>query len=604
VKKFVPLVLIALLLCAAYAPTLRNGFVWDDTALILRDPLIRSWRLIPEGFQHFLFTDATASDFYRPIQRLTYTLEYVAVGFQPAVFHATSVACHVAAALAFFFFAGEFLRLFGAAEQTRRYVGLASALAWGLHPLHTSAVAYISGRADPLAAAFGFLGLYLALRSVRANGGGMWGFTIGALLAFVLSALSKEAGLIFVPLWMTICVSQRDWRSVARAAVVGLFVATIYFSLRMPAEHIPPPPKSNPPPLLVRPILFARAVAEYAGLIVLPINLHMERDVETRPSGVGNESLSHAAWRELQTLAGILCITAFVYALLRARRRHRALFVALVLTLLSYLPVSGIVSLNATVAEHWLYLPTTFLFLAVALRCARLFERASNPRTRPFPQATILTLAAVWVLFLGVRTLIRTFDWKDQRTFLERTIARGGDSPRMRINLGGLEMSEGRLEEAKKHLHYALQKEPEQSIAVINLAAVAVKENDYKTARELLDRAKAMPLVRAQAYELMTVLEHKETGQVNVTGLRLASDTGPADWRIERRYVQLLDEIGATDRAIAELQRILATRWYRAESWQMLAQLQQKAGRTAEAAQALEMARRFDVHLRQTPPVQ
>ena len=58
---------------ASYAPAVRNGFVWDDTALILRDPLIRSWRLIPEGFQHFLFTDATASDFYRPIQRLTYT---------------------------------------------------------------------------------------------------------------------------------------------------------------------------------------------------------------------------------------------------------------------------------------------------------------------------------------------------------------------------------------------------------------------------------------------------------------------------------------------------------------------------------------------------
>ena len=46
------------LVFAVYAPSLRNGFVWDDTALILRDPLIRSWRLIPEGFQHFLFTDA------------------------------------------------------------------------------------------------------------------------------------------------------------------------------------------------------------------------------------------------------------------------------------------------------------------------------------------------------------------------------------------------------------------------------------------------------------------------------------------------------------------------------------------------------------------
>jgi tetratricopeptide (TPR) repeat protein len=270
--------------------------------------------------------------------------------------------------------------------------------------------------------------------------------------------------------------------------------------------------------------------------------------------------------------------------------------------LLSYLPVSGIVLLNASVAEHWLYLPTTFLFLAVALACARLFETANDPHTRRFPQATIIVLATAWVLFLGARTLMRTFDWKDQRTFLERTIARGGDSPRMRINLGGLAISEGRLDEAKKYLHLALQNEPEQPFAIINLAALAVKQNDYNTARELLDRAKAMPLIEAQAYELMTMLEHKETGQVNLARLRLASQTGPPDWRIEKRYVQLLDELGATDRAIAELQRILATKWYRAESWQVLAQLQQKAGRTTEAAQALQMARRFDVHLREAPP--
>jgi hypothetical protein len=34
-----------------YWPAQRNEFVWDDTALVQRDPLIRSWRLIPEGFQ-------------------------------------------------------------------------------------------------------------------------------------------------------------------------------------------------------------------------------------------------------------------------------------------------------------------------------------------------------------------------------------------------------------------------------------------------------------------------------------------------------------------------------------------------------------------------
>ena len=77
-KKYLAILLIIAGVFASYAPALRDGFVWDDTALILRDPLIRSWRLIPEGFNHFLFVDATASDFYRPLQRLTYTLDYAA----------------------------------------------------------------------------------------------------------------------------------------------------------------------------------------------------------------------------------------------------------------------------------------------------------------------------------------------------------------------------------------------------------------------------------------------------------------------------------------------------------------------------------------------
>src|SRR6201994_2675174 len=74
------LIIVATLL--VYAPAQRNGFVWDDTALVWRDPLIRSWRLIPEGFRHFLFIDATASNFYRPLQRLTLTADYALWGLR------------------------------------------------------------------------------------------------------------------------------------------------------------------------------------------------------------------------------------------------------------------------------------------------------------------------------------------------------------------------------------------------------------------------------------------------------------------------------------------------------------------------------------------
>ncbi len=92
-------VLVALIF-AAHAPALRATFVWDDTALVLRDPLIRSWRLIPEGFQRFLFIDATPSNFYRPVQRLSYTLGYWAFAFRSAPYHLTNILLHAATAIA------------------------------------------------------------------------------------------------------------------------------------------------------------------------------------------------------------------------------------------------------------------------------------------------------------------------------------------------------------------------------------------------------------------------------------------------------------------------------------------------------------------------
>src|SRR5438128_11515043 len=119
---------LVVLIFAAHAPALRATFVWDDTALVLRDPLIRSWRLIPEGFQHFLFIDATPSDFYRPIQRLTYLLDYAAFVFRPAGYHFTSILCHAGAALAFLLFANELLRLWNFEERKRRWVAFVAAL--------------------------------------------------------------------------------------------------------------------------------------------------------------------------------------------------------------------------------------------------------------------------------------------------------------------------------------------------------------------------------------------------------------------------------------------------------------------------------------------
>jgi tetratricopeptide (TPR) repeat protein len=598
VKKNISLLLIIVTVLAVYAPALRDGFVWDDTALVLRDPLIRSWRLIPEGFNHFLFVDATASDFYRPIQRLLYTLEYAAFAFQPAGYHLTNILWHAMAAIALFLFAEELLLAFGVEPRKRRLIALIATMVWAIHPVHTAAVVYVSGLADPLAATFGFFGCFFVLRAARANGAAALAWLIGAAISFLLSSLSKESGFVFLAVSIGLLALRRKWNVLWKVAVVALFVCAIYFNLRRGAEHNPAPVARTPAPLSVRPMAVARAFAEYAGLIVFPLNLHMDRQVNADMSIPGDARVNVAAWRELQTLLGIVLIALMIFWAIRSRRRNRLVFTLLVLAGISYLPVSGIWLLNAAVAEHWVYVPSAFLFLAATAAIVDLAETRVRSRAALF---TMSILTAMWCVFLAARTFVRTFDWQDQRAFLERTIANGGDSARMLINLGTLELSQDHVDLAKKDLQAALRREPDQPLAILNLAAVALKENDFKRARELLLRATEMPVVDARAHELLAVLENKEHHRADLMRLRLAARTGSPDWSIEKRYIKVLDETGSTSKAIDELRHCLAIEWYRAESWALLSELLNKAGHPQESAQALAQANAYDVHLSAEP---
>ncbi len=241
VKKILPILLLGLTTLGVYAPVIRNGFVWDDTALIQRDPFIRSWRLIPEGFQHFLFTDATASDFYRPMQRLSYTIEYAAVGFQPALYHFTNVLLHFLAAVALFFLARELMRAFAVEERVAQIAACAGALVWAIHPVLTSAVAYVSGRADSLAALFGFTALFVGTIATRKTGAQRWMLFALVAVLFLLSALSKEGGLIFPVAWIAILLMQRNWKGLLPASGAIAFTLVIYGVLRFSAEHNPAP---------------------------------------------------------------------------------------------------------------------------------------------------------------------------------------------------------------------------------------------------------------------------------------------------------------------------------------------------------------------------
>ncbi len=594
----------------AYWPAMRNSFVWDDTALILRDPLIRSWRLAPEAFREFLFLDATASKFYRPLQRLTFTADYALWGIaraedaptakktgapdtgdsadiaaiqrapQPG-WHFTSVLMHALAALALF----RLLRIW--LGENGGPCTLAGALTWALHPLHTSAVTYVSGRADSLAAIFIFLGLSLVAKA-HAKGAYVPGdrpaarALILATLCALCALLSKESGGALLMLWLVWIVFRagrdaRGWLALAAAAAIS---CGSYLALRTTASSTPPPSSGDGAPWQVQPILVARALAEYASIFAAPHSLHMERDVSTNPVGDHAANLANGRLREAQTIAGFLLAAALIWWWLRSRKSAPDAALALACAFVTWLPISNVFRLNATVAEHWIHVPSAFLIAAI------LFTVRPLAAKRPEVFRALSTAAALWIAFLAVQTWRQHGYWHDQRTFVTETAQRAGRGARMLSNLGQLAMQDGKPDEALALFREALAKEPKLAIAHFNIATVALLQKDYDTALAELEIAEKSPLFGPDALVLRARIEQARTGKPRLDLLGNAASSAGRMWSISRQYPLALIANKQTSKAYEDVLRQLTGHPYRAEAWRFLGDIAVQLSSPRDAARA------------------
>src|SRR6266478_2997919 len=172
-------VLLAILAVTVHAPALQGERIWDDAYLAHDSPFIKSPLLILEAFRHYLFSDSV-SVHYRPVQNISFIVDYFFWNTDAYGFHLTNVLLHAANGVLLYFllrqlFASLFLRRVSIIVRGRALgrlprISLAAffgALIWVVHPVHSAAVDYISGRADSLAFLFASAGWLLFILAQR-----------------------------------------------------------------------------------------------------------------------------------------------------------------------------------------------------------------------------------------------------------------------------------------------------------------------------------------------------------------------------------------------------------------------------------------------------
>ena len=383
-----------------------------------------------------------------------------------------------------------------------------------------------------------------------------------AAACFLGAALSKESGIIALAVWFAVLLCRREFRALCIWLAIGAALLAAYCGLRFTAEHTAPPVFDQPPGLVQRLPYLPRAFEVYAGLLAAPVNLHMER---------GLSKDAHTA--VLQIAGGLLLFAAF----LRVGSGGRAS--ACSLRLFFSFHSSSPTRPRATFSRSTPPWPSTG-FISAAHSFSRLppllasLYRPSVPRRRH-----LMASFACWLCFLGARTWRQNFAWKDQRTFVETTMAAGGNTARMLVNLGQPESDEAlagaRSREASRspsrYFKQALaEKQPGLPFALLGLARAETRARDFDNALKHLQQVEVVPFLRGEALKDRASLEYAQTGNVDLPLLQKAATLEPDNWDIQYTYINTLADSGKINEAVMACKTVVEKQPWRARSWKLM----------------------------------
>jgi tetratricopeptide (TPR) repeat protein len=489
---------------AVYLNALHNPFVYDDYRVIQQNRSL----LAPQDVGAIVARDLT-----RPVVNWSYAIDRVVWGPEPFGFHVTSVLLHMVAVWLVFLLASRLAmdrmrrESTAAIDRGPALAALSAAALFGLHPMMTEAVGYISGRAEVLAAVL-VLAAFLLARDWMETG--RWASLAGAFGAWALGLLSKETAIVFPLLVLYYDRVVRDdpderrrhlWRLhvplFAVAAGVGIVRLTVFLSVEYAGGAT-----------VHWPFMFAEldVLMRYVGLLIVPSGQTIFHAIPATTGGLARQAIVAAV--TLGVILGVLALTS---------RRARIASLGLFWFVVVPLPQAMLVLLNRgePMAERRVYLASVGFFIAVGSAIGYV---AGRPRAeRPVMRVALGTIGMLVLVMLAGRTLLRNVIWSspvllwteatqlapdhwlpalvlgeslhdagrhaDAVAALKRARDLRPDEPGIYEHLGLCLIEVGDLDEATAAFHKLTELSPRSAEAVNGLATISMARGDLTSAR-------------------------------------------------------------------------------------------------------------------------
>jgi Flp pilus assembly protein TadD len=611
----------AVFAACVYMNALEGSLVYDDGATVRNNPDVWGNTTLAEVWLHDYWgrdiTDDRSHKSYRPLAVLTLRANFALHGLSPFGYHLVNVGLHVVVCLLVYVVANE-IHSSSRSPLQSKLAGCLTATLFACHPIHTEAVANVSGRAELLCAFFYIAAYILHGAACSARCVSRHAYMLLCSFAVLGALYSKENGLTLMPLLALSC-----WRRLVLecgSGATGWFIRALpmlvlpsaisagYLSHRtalvsganfMPRVHkvdnaIPtqPDPIVRPrsslrcvracgiytthnitrgmqrttrraartavPAAQVRAASYAYVHAVYASKLCWPTQLSADYSFASLP--ILEHGLADA--RLCAPLALYLCLLGLLgFALLQAARHPCCRGAGALLAQWCWLVVPFATASNVlfpvatTVAERLLYLPSVGFCMLLASVLARAMGEPPRCTTLRRVCAVLARLAAVAVLLAYCYlTVARNHDWRSNIILFRQTVRTAPNSMKAHRSLASELM---RADGSHRNVTEAVEQ--------------------YRRAAEI------MPDLNDIHYELGSALQEAERVAEAIGAYSAACALKPDDYRSHNQLAFMLVRAQQLERARDAFARCFTLRPHKGD---MLSNLGNIAAMRADFAEA------------------